>query len=170
MTILVAKKVFDEGDLVRGYLVVLVPAEILGVEVVVAVEQVEVVGQVARRGEVAGVDEGAGRRVGQVVGAAVDHRHDAVLQRRVELVGDVVAAQRVLEGQHELVVGAQHLQTLVGAAAVQVAAAAVNVHLVHPKTAVTIARRQYKDPLIVDQSRKTHKDPRLQTHLKSKLG
>ena len=83
------------------------PSKILVVESVVLIQSVEVIGQVFDRVEIVDVDEGIVRRVELVVGArsAHHHRHDVGHQRvDVELLGDVVAAVGILEGQVELVV------------------------------------------------------------------
>jgi len=80
------------------HLVVLVPVDVLGVQVVIAIQQVQVLGQVFGRVEIARVDVRIDRRVRVIIGATVHHRYNAVLQSRVQLVGHVIGTQRILEG------------------------------------------------------------------------
>ena len=92
--------------------IVLIPGVVILVEVVVLMQEPQVVGQLLGRAEISGVDVRVGRGVGPVVGFSVDDGHDAVLQGRVQFLRHVVGAQRVLKGQHEFVVFAQHLHAL----------------------------------------------------------
>ena len=80
------------------------PAEVRGEQLLVAEQRVEVRGEVLGRGVVARVDEGAGRQQPGVVGAPQQHGDRVQLQRVEDLLGDVVAAHRVLEAEVEPVV------------------------------------------------------------------
>ncbi len=67
------------------------------------------------------------RREGRVVDAAHDDRYGVVEQTGRQFLGDVVRAQRVLEADVELVIGADHFSALADVVAGQVAALAVNI-------------------------------------------
>lgn len=67
------------------------------------------------------------RREGRVVDAAHDDRHGVVDQAGRQFLGDVVRAQRVLETDVELVIGADHFSALADVVARQVPALAVNI-------------------------------------------
>jgi hypothetical protein len=79
---------------------------------VVLVQEPQVLGQLLWRAEIAGVDVRIAGGVGPVVGLTVDDGHDAILQRRVQFLRDVVCAQGILKGQHELVIFTEHLHAL----------------------------------------------------------
>ena len=72
-------------------------------------------GETLGRSKVADVDERVFGQVLSIVGATVDNGHHVVGHRPEQFLGDVVGAQRVLEGQVEAVVVAQ--QVVAGARA-----------------------------------------------------
>ena len=106
-------------------------------------------GETLGRSKVADVDERVFGQVLSIVGATVDNGHHVVGHRPEQFLGDVVGAQRVLEGQVEAVVVAQ--QVVAGArapalgVAVEAAAVAVDVHVDVPRQGVdeplALARR-----------------------------
>ena len=72
----------------------------------------QIIGQLRRR-VLESVDVGMRRRHVLVVGSAVDDGHHIALEQVEELFGDVVATERVLEGQIELVVDLDAFVTVV---------------------------------------------------------
>lgn len=106
------------------------PAEVTRIESVVQREFLEMLGQTARAVEIHRVHIGSGRKVKRIIRSAVDHRHGSVGHWSVQLLRDVIRAQRVLETQIESViltkkaVAVGSLWTLVTA----VPAESVNIH------------------------------------------
>ena len=117
------------GD-VEDRVVVPPPRVKVVVEMVVSVEQLEEGGEAMRRRKVEDVDEGVGRGVVGVVAAA---QHDGHRRRggqhAPKLFGDVIAANRVFEGEIKLVVIGEHAEAflLLGPRAVEFPTGAVNV-------------------------------------------
>ena len=79
---------------------------------VILVQQPKVLGQLLWRAEIAGIDIRIARGVGSIVRLTVDDGNDAILQRRVQFIRNVVGAQGILKGQHELVIFSKHLHAL----------------------------------------------------------
>ena len=90
---------------------ILLPLEVVIVGRLVLVQIEQIVGEVARRLKVERVYE---RRLGHellVVAATQHHWHHVVLERVEELLGYVVLAERVLEGQVEFRLSGDHVTT-----------------------------------------------------------
>ena len=94
---------------------VLAPGEVAIVHARVVVHVEEVLGELFGRVEVEHVYEGRARHVARVVAVAEHDRHDVVVERAEELLRHVLGAQRVLEGEEELVLGRYEAATVDGA-------------------------------------------------------
>lgn len=108
------------------------PPEVRIVQIVVFIQPVQIRCQFGRAGELVHVDVGAlGGRPFVVLRSRSHHYGQHVLAQSVheELLRDVIAAVRVLEGQVELVLPIEDLEALaVGAGTLEGAAGAVDVH------------------------------------------
>ena len=107
---------------------VLTPREKLVVQRGLAVDVEQVLGEEARRVELDGVYEGGRGHEASVVAVAEHHWHDVVVERAEELLGDVLAAQRVLERHEELVLRGD-VSATIGAVWRTRARAALAVHI-----------------------------------------
>jgi len=79
---------------------------------IVCVEEPEIIGQLFGSRKIPSVHVRIGGSVGSVIGFSVDDGHHAALQGCVELIRDVIGAQRVLKGEHKFVIFSQQLHAL----------------------------------------------------------
>lgn len=89
--------------------VVLAPPEVADVLLLISGHETQVLRQLLNAIEAIRIDVGVRRQEAAVVGAAKDDGHNVALQCIIELLGDIVRAQRVLKGQIKQIVRVQHL-------------------------------------------------------------